>query len=178
MQAEVGDDGKACVKGVFARKLYNEGYGILRNDMLELEDVEVAYLAYKGIIKPLYRGEEVSLDKLFHILEKSNPNLPLMFTVYQDLRMRGRIVKPGHRKNVLLLYTKGAGSVADKAVYVVGEETEEFTIGEMLTWISEALKLGKEPIVAIVDKHGDVTYYEVKKVELEKKWVNKVEKPW
>ncbi len=167
--AELTEKGKAIIKGGYVRKLYNEGFGILRKDTLELEDVEVAYLTYRGTVKPVFKGEKVSLEKLFQILELNNPELPLMFTVYQDLRMRGRVVKPGYRKNVLLLYTKGAKSVADKAVYVVGEETSEFTIEELIKWITEALKLNKEPIVAIVDKHGDVTYYEVKKVELEKK---------
>ncbi|MCD6114475.1 MAG: hypothetical protein J7J78_04170 [Thermoprotei archaeon] len=167
--AELTENGKAIVRGEHARKLYSEGFGILKGDVLELEDVEVAYLAYRGTVKPDFKGEEVSLEKLFQILERNNPELPLMFTVYQDLRMRGRVVKPGYRRNVLLLYTKGAKSVADKAVYVVGEETAEFTIEELIKWITEALKLNKEPIVAIVDKHGDVTYYEVKKVELEKK---------
>jgi len=167
--AELTEDGKAIVRGGHARRLYSEGFGILKGDVLELEDVEVAYLAYRGTVKPVFKGEEVSLEKLFQILERNNPELPLMFTVYQDLRMRGRVVRPGYRRNVLLLYTKGAKSVADKAVYVVGEETAEFTIEELIKWITEALKLNKEPIVAIVDKHGDVTYYEVKKVELEKK---------
>ncbi len=163
------EKGKAIIRGEQARKLYNEGFGILKGDVLELEDVEIAYLAYRGVVKPVFKGEEVTLEKLFQILERNNPELPLMFTVYQDLRMRGRVVKPGYRRNVLLLYTKGAKSIADKVVYVVGEETTEFTIEELLKWITEALKLNKEPIVAIVDKHGDVTYYEVKKVELEKK---------
>ena len=148
--AELTEEGKAIVRGEYARKLHGEGFGILKGDVLELEDVEVAYLAYRGTVKPVFKGEEVSLEKLFQILERNNRELPLMFTVYQDLRMRGRVVKPGYRRNVLLLYTKGAKSVADKAVYVVGEETAEFTIEELIRWITEALKLNKEPIVCLL----------------------------
>lgn len=169
LTAELTSEGKVIVKGENASKLYNEGYGRIFRGILELDDVEATYLAYREIIEVMFKNRILSVPELFNILEKNNPHFPLIFTVYQDLRMRGRIVKPGFKSNTLFLYTKGLKNVADKVVYVIGEETFEFTIKELLEWISETLKLGKEPILAIVDKHGDVTYYEVMKIDLVKK---------
>jgi len=167
--ANIVEEGKILVKGKDASKLYGEGYGYILGDTLELSDVEAVYLAFRKTIKVLHKGREISIAQLFKLLEENNPELPLVFTVYQDLRSRGRIVKPGFRRNVLFLYTKGVRGPADKVVYVVGEESTEFTMNELLKWINEAFKINKVPIIAIVDKHGDVTYYEVKHVELKKR---------
>ena len=170
VEAEILDNGDIVVKNRSeAKKLYEEGYGLISNDILRLSGVEAAYLVFKNIVRVNYKGQELNIQQLFKLLEKRNPELPLIFTVYQDLRSRGRIVKPGFRNNTLFLHTKGLKKPADRIVYIVGEESTEFSMNELLKWVSEAYKVGKEPVLAIVDKHGDVTYYEIKHIELKKK---------
>jgi len=159
IKVELLDDLKGVVSGKDAQMLYDEGYGIFDNGRLKLEPLEIAYLLFKGRVKTLSEGVEVKLEEYFSKLHSQDRDFWVKFTVYHDLKSRGRVVKPGFTSNSLLIYpSKNTNEPADKIVYIV-EESKMMSLEELLEWLQIASRTDKEPIIAIVDRHGDVTYY-------------------
>ena len=147
------------IHGEGAHQLYNEGYGTLEGLTLLLDPLEVAYLAFKGKGEIVEDGKKVALEEFFSRVHSRDSLFWVKFTVYYDLRSRGRVVKPGFTSNSLLLYeSKNTRIPAEMIVYVV-EESSMFTLEKLLEWVEIAAKNDKTPILAVVDRHGDVTYY-------------------
>ncbi|MEM2157737.1 MAG: hypothetical protein QXO72_01820, partial [Sulfolobales archaeon] len=48
-----------------------------------------------------------------------------------------------------------------KYLVYVTEENSPITPNDLVNWLSSASSKEYEPIVAVVDAHGDVTYYEL-----------------
>lgn len=127
-----------------------------------LDLVELAYLVYlKGYGVVDVDGQNLKLGDLFSKYSKSKYDW-IKFTTLLDLRSRGRIAQPGYGENVLIFEMKGQRY----AVYVV-EENSPLNTGELLSWIDSALLKNLEPLLALVDANGDVTYYTMRKYRLE-----------
>lgn len=157
------ENGEGVVKGRVALKLYSEGYGRREDSKLVLDPLEVAYFLFQDLARVEFKGLRVELEEFFSKMHKLDPMFWVKFTVYNDLKSRGRIVKPGFTSNSLLLYeSKEKLSTAKKIVFVV-EESSMFTLEELLEWVEIAARNDKESILAVVDRHGDVTYYLVNK---------------
>ncbi|MEM1796270.1 MAG: hypothetical protein QW036_02290 [Zestosphaera sp.] len=127
-----------------------------------LDLVELAYLTYLKEYKIVdVDGEDLKLGDLFSKYSKSRYDW-IKFTTFLDLRSRGRVAQPGYGENVLVFEMKGQRY----AVYVV-EENSPLNTKELLSWIDSALLKNLEPILALVDANGDVTYYTMRKYRLE-----------
>lgn len=83
-----------------------------------------------------------------------------LFLVYYDLRRRGRKVRPGHRPRTLLLEER-PGRVAEVLVLSEGRPVRASDIVE---WSRLAVSDSHEPVLAIVDENGGITYYEARVV--------------
>lgn len=123
---------------------------------------EAAYLQRKNRVE-IIGSDGAPLDWISLIIEASRnePRSWVMFTVYHDLRERGRVLKLGPLPNAFTLYKTGA----PRALVIVLEETYKFRVDEIIEWIEYARRLSRELILAIVDKHGDVSYYTVERFQ-------------
>ena len=83
-----------------------------------------------------------------------------VFFVYYDLRRRGRLVFPGIRRGTLLV-NYGRGRRVEVKILVEGGLV---SVGELLEWSRTAAGDDKEPVIAVVSGHGDVTYYSARAV--------------
>ncbi len=127
-----------------------------------LDVVELAYVIYSGVGRVLDEsGKELSLEDIFAKYSKSKYDW-VKFSVFVDLRNRGRVARIGYLENVLLVEF---GS-RKFAVYVA-EENSPIKSGDILVWVEKALMKGYEPVLALVDAHGDVTYYTLRTQKLE-----------
>ncbi len=81
-----------------------------------------------------------------------------MFLVYHDLRKRGRKVRRGARSGTLIVDT-GKGKLAE---ILVLEEGTPMTLEKLAEWSRGASASNHEPIVAIVDRAGVISYYEAR----------------
>jgi len=144
------------------------GYGVVVDDALRLDPVEALYLTYIGEITVYSNSNILDFESLVKILHSKDPLLWVKFTVYYDLRSRGRVVRPGVTDNSLLLYSSKKSTRAEIAIYVV-EEAKIMKLRELVEWIRSARMQGRTTVLAVVDKHGDVTYYETSIIEPLKK---------
>ncbi len=89
--------------------------------------------------------------------------IPLkMFITYLALRRRYPRVYAWTRRDTLIAY--GLEGQGKKLEILVLEEGEEILIENIVDWSIAASKDDHEPIIAIVDRNGSVTFYEARAV--------------
>ncbi len=145
---------------------------------VKLHPLEVAYILFLGegvaITEDGERlGFEEYLGRVLKALEercsKEGRDCVLsklfwsMFTVYYDLRRRKRKVIPEVRREGTILEIRKGRWWAE---FLVLEEGIETTIEYLTTWMEDVRANDMMPVVAIVDRNGSVTYYEVGKATL------------
>ncbi|MET1129224.1 MAG: hypothetical protein ABWW70_07905 [Thermoproteota archaeon] len=134
-----------------------------------LSPVEALYLLYKhqdsfSVFDE--EGNELDFVRFASIVSKVDPHLWSVFEVYLDLRRRGRVAVAGPRRYTLLVKRRKT----DKryTFYILAlEEGRPIKIDLLDAFTEEAQKNKWIPVVAIVDRYGDVTYYEVSRFRLE-----------
>ncbi len=124
-----------------------------------LDIAEVAYLIYTNTAALIVDGKKLTIEDLFTNYSKS-PNDWIKFVVLYDLRSRGRKAKAGFSDNSLVFERDG------KYIVYVTEENAPITSNELVNWVESALSKGYEPLLAVVDAHGDVTYYKLLNVRV------------
>ncbi len=155
-------DGKLAVVGS-APLLDKLGLGIYSkvHSAYLLDVSEVAYIIFKKLAIVKDAEGEVDLQRLF-IKYSRNKYDWIKFTVLTDLRNRGRKTRSGFSQNTLI-YEWGN----EKMMVFVTEENSPITANELVEWIKISLSKGYQPIVAVVDAHGDVTYYTMHTLRIE-----------
>ena len=133
----------------------------LRSSTYLLDISEVAYLIFKGLAKVKDLEGYLDLNKLFTKYSRSKYDW-VKFTVLLDLRERGRKVRAAFMDNVLILDRGNR-----KVMIFVTEENSPIEASKLYEWASLALSKGYEPVLAVVDAHGDVTYYSLLLVRVE-----------
>jgi len=163
-------------------ELYDEsGYGKPfpeeTPDRLELDLVEVAYLLEKDKLKVFVKedGKKKKIDfkELMEIGSKNVNEFHPQLIVYSDLRNRGYLVKTGYKFGAhFRLYERGvklkrgpkAPHEHTKAIVHAVAEESAFSLPEMSRAVRLAHNIRATMWWAVVDKEGDVTYYQLNRV--------------
>ena len=135
-------------------------YSRIHNAYL-LDVPEIAYIIFKKIAKVKDSEGEVDLKKLFIKYSRSRYDW-IKFTVLTDLRNRGRKTRSGFSQNTLI-YEWGS----EKIMVFVTEENSPIIANDLVEWIKISLSKGYQPVIAVVDAHGDVTYYSMYTLRVE-----------
>jgi len=152
--ARCGED--VCVEACAEEKLCRnlKGRGLLFEDG-RIDVLEAAYLLAR--CKARLDGECGWVEALRILGSVESVDL---FHVYYDLRKRGRNVRRGVRRSTLLLRVSGSRTAE---ILVLGEG-RPVTIEWLVEWSRTASGDGKDPVIAVVDGHGNVTYYHARAV--------------
>jgi len=118
-----------------------------------LDIAEITYLVYKDFCEVLIEDRRADLATLYSRFPRMDYAWS-KFTVLLDLRERGRRAKSGFSPRELF-YTKGS----EKVLVLVLEENTLIQASKIVEWVKSAIMREFTPIIAIVDAHGDVTYY-------------------
>ena len=151
-------------------ELLEKSYGKQVSNRLELAFVEALYLLEKGRIKLKKDRKIIKQDQLLELAIKKDKRIQEKYTVYQDLRERGLVVKTGFKFGCdFRVYQRGVG--VKKGPKGPGEHTKwiVFTIPEDYTCsfaeLSRAVRLAHSirarMLWAIVDNESNTTYLEV-----------------
>jgi tRNA-intron endonuclease len=167
MQGELSG-GKVVVEGSEA-DILAKGYG-RKKGKLELSLEEAAFLLETGkiAIKNEEEKEIPHAEFLKHALDIS-PRFELRYLVYRDLKERGYVVQPGRVE--FWLYPRGTVPGEKPARYVIRivSEREFISFKNLDALLTSAHNMRKEPIIAVVDEESDITYYELKEAQFEKR---------
>ncbi len=123
--------------------------------------IEALYLLYTGhAVLEGSSSPEHGFRSLVEAYSSLNPYAWVLFEVYYDLRKRGRLPAPGPRPHSLLVRRSKKDPRYTKYVLVL-EESRRLDVSSLVSFAEEALRNRWEPIVAIVDRYGDITYYSI-----------------
>ncbi|MCD6409544.1 MAG: tRNA-intron lyase [Candidatus Verstraetearchaeota archaeon] len=165
------EDTEVSLTGVAAEKIYQGGkYGELEKGKLKLMPVEALYLVKQGKLKVVDpEGVPLDFQELVSRFSEKDPLIWARFLIYQDLRRRGYTVKAGYGKGaVFRVYRRGAKIGSEPARYLVFgvAEGETFDVAFLAKIADEARSSQKDLILAVIDRQGDITYYDVSRVSL------------
>ena len=163
----VFQDGAAVVgdRGRFG-ELELSGYGMREGKGLVLRDYESLYLLYaKKLQLKDGSGQEIDFEKLADMTQKAARDAWTKFMIYRDLRSRGYVVREGFGFGTdLRVYERGdyPKKPAKYVVFALDEGIEK-PMGELQKSVGEMSKMGKEAIIAVIERRGEVIYYKVSK---------------
>lgn len=155
-------------------KVYSEKYyGKKNDDRLELSLVEAAHLSQRDIIE--IKDDDKVLDEqtLFSKFSSLDNDFKNKYTVYDDLRDRGFIVKSGFKFGThFRVYPRGANPYTEeegkrahtKWVVQAVDETQEQGFEELSRTVRLAHNIRAKMLYAVVDSENGVTYYETTRV--------------
>ena len=147
-------------------QLKNKGFGEKEDSEYVLKPYEALYLIYtkKLIIKD--RDNTVDFDGLVRTILKRDKNILTRFMVYRDLRSRGYIPKEGFGFGVdFRVYERGEYEKKPAKYVVFGiSEGTKIKADKLAETIDQITRMGKDAVVAVIERRGEVIYYKMSKV--------------
>ena len=144
-------------------ELERRGFGEREGKRLSLQYYEVLYLMYTGKLEVVNRGKKVSVNDMVKRYLKNNSQVWTKFLIYRDLRSRGYVAKEGFGFGVdFRVYDRGTfGSKPAKyVIFGIKEGTETIT-GNLDDMVRKIGRMGKETIIAVIERRGEVIYYKL-----------------
>jgi len=148
------------------QELEQKGYGEIEKDKLFLKSFESLYLLYTSRLA-LFKGKKnINFDSFLQICKKQDENILTKFLVYRDLRNRGYTVKDGFGfGSDFRVYGKGDFGEKGAKFLVFGlNEGKQEKIGKLQKKVEEITKMGKEPIIAVIQRQGEIIYYKISRM--------------
>jgi len=163
--AAVLEDGDVLVKEMDRfGELEESGYGRREGKGLLLRDYEALYLLYARKMDLEDSGaKKISFEKLAELSQKKAGDSWTKFVIYRDLRSRGYVVREGFGFGTdLRVYERGdyPKKPAKYVVFALDEGIEK-GMSDLQKSVKEMAKMGKEAIIAVIERRGEVIYYKV-----------------
>jgi len=160
-------EGKAVVSdsGRFG-ELEESGYGAREGKTLVLREYEALYLLYSKKLNLKGKGgKNVSFEGLAEETQRRARDSWTKFIIYRDLRSRGYVVREGFGFGTdLRVYERGDyPKKAAKYVVFALDEGIERKVEDLQESVREMGRMGKEAIIAVIERRGEVIYYRVSK---------------
>lgn len=154
---------KVIAQGEEIKEFFEKGwYGELKEDILELDLIEAAFLMERGRLEIELNGKKLTLKDIFNVASELRENFVVKFLVYKDLRTRGLPVRMGTEGVDFFVYERGAKPKKHSGIkWLVFAYSENNACS--LDELERTVKLGKniraKVVWAIVDGDNDITYY-------------------
>lgn len=145
-------------------ELEESGYGTRDGKSLVIRDYEALYLLHtKKLDLRTEADAAVTFEQLAEETQKRAADSWTKFIIYRDLRSRGYVVREGFGFGTdLRVYERGDfPKKAAKYVVFALDEGIERRVDDLQTSVKEMAKMGKEAIVAVIERRGEVIYYKV-----------------
>lgn len=180
-EGELAED-RVVIWGIEGVSLYDEaGYGKPfpeeNPNRVEMDLLEATYLLEKGKLKVTRKvdgkSKKLDFENLMKIASEKVNEFHPQYIVYRDLRERGYLVKTGYKFGAhFRLYERGvklkrgpkAAHEHTKAIVHAVAEESSFSLPELSRAVRLAHNIRATMWWAVVDKEGDCTYYEIKRL--------------
>lgn len=143
-----------------------KGFGEQEKTKFYLKPFESLYLLYNNKLTLKKGKKQIEFDSMLEICNKADDQILTKFLIYRDLRSRGYVVKDGFGFGYdFRVYDRGHFGQKGAKYLVFGfNEGQKEKIGAFQKKIEEITQMGKEPIIAVVERRGEVIYYKVNKM--------------
>ena len=146
--------------------LTERGFGESEKDTLILNSFETLYLLYNNKLELKKINKNIVFDELIQKYIQKNDDILTRFLLYRDLRTKGYVVKDGFGfGSDFRVYEKGTYGQKDAKflIFAFNEGTQQ-KIGKLYKNIREITQMGKEPIIAVIERRGEIIYYKINKM--------------
>jgi tRNA-intron endonuclease len=143
-----------------------KGYGELEKEKLFLKFFESLYLLYSNKLILKKGKKKIDFDGLMNICQKQDPEALTKFLIYRDLRNRGYVVKDGFGfGSDFRVYERGNFGEKGAKFLIFGlNEGQQEKMGNLQKKIEQITQMGKEPIIAVIERRGEVIYYKINRM--------------
>jgi len=150
--------------------LEQKGFGEIIKKKFFLKPFESLYLLYTGNLKLLKGKLQVNFDSMIQECIKYDTDTLTKFLIYRDLRSRGYTAKDGFGfGSDFRVYERGQfGEKAAKYVVFGLNEGRRQKMGLLQKQIEQITTMGKEPVLAVIERRGEVIYYKISKIQFHK----------
>ena len=155
-----------------SRVLESKGFGIREGKEFFLKDYEVLYLMYSDRLaltkkidkngRPL--GTIKFTDYVSFAVERDEQAWS-RFLIFRDLRSRGYVVREGFGFPIdFRVYERGDYGIKAAKYIVFGlNEGKTMSLAELKKHVEQMSTMGKEAVIAVIERRGEVIYYKVAK---------------
>ena len=143
-----------------------KGYGEKENEKLFLNFFESLYLLYSDKLTLKKGKRKIDFDSFMTMCQKQDPEALTKFLIYRDLRNRGYVVKDGFGfGSDFRVYERGHFGEKGAKFLIFGlNEGQQEKMGNLQKKIEEITQMGKEPIIAVIERRGEVIYYKINRM--------------
>jgi len=166
VEGELVEDQTLISKKDMQHALEQKGYGEIANKKFFLKPFESMYLLYCDKLKLKKANKIIDFDSLMQTCKKYDKSILTKFLIYRDLRNRGYIVKDGFGfGSDFRVYDRGhfGEKGAKYLIFGMNEGTQE-KIGQLQKKIEQITNMGKEPIIAVIERRGEIIYYKISRI--------------
>ncbi|HEU4984748.1 MAG TPA: tRNA-intron lyase [Nitrososphaera sp.] len=165
-EARLAGGGKVLIVETRSQdELRTRGFGEREGQEYVLKPYEALYLLQAKRLT--FAGKkDITFDSLFEHLLKHDRNIMTRFLVYRDLRSRGYVAKEGFGfGDDFRVYERGEYEKKPAKYVVFGiNEGANVTARGFASAIEQIEKMGKEAVVAVIERRGEVIYYKASKM--------------
>ena len=158
---------KIAIKDIkFQDQLRNKGFGEKQDSEYILQPYEALFLIQtKRLVLNAKKAKNIDFDTLLNIVLRYDKEMFTKFLIYRDLRSRGYVAKEGFGFGVdFRVYERGEFEKKPAKYVVFGiNEGVQMETAEFSGAINQITKMGKNAVVAVIERRGEVTYYKVSK---------------
>lgn len=152
-----------------AHKLSLDGYGDDEDGGYNLKPFEALYLMAMNKMSIIQDDVLLGFDDLLEFCQEEDPDILSKYLIYRDLRTRGYVAKDGFGFGVdFRVYDRGDFGVKGAQFLVFGlDQGDRERAGKFCDSIDEITKMGKEPVVAVIESRGEIIYYKTNRITFE-----------
>ncbi|ABX12346.1 tRNA intron endonuclease [Nitrosopumilus maritimus SCM1] len=158
---------QACISDKkMIHELELKGYGEIEKEKFFLKQFETLYLLYTNKLILKKGKKEIDFDFFMNVCQKNDSEILTKFLIYRDLRNRGYVVKDGFGfGSDFRVYERGHFGEKGAKFLIFGlNEGQQEKMGALQKKIQEITQMGKEPIIAVIERRGEVIYYKINKM--------------
>ena len=146
--------------------LIQKGYGDFEKEKLVLQNFETLYLLYLKRLLVNKNKTKIDFDHFMKLCKKKDSKILTKFLIYRDLRTRGYVAKDGFGfGSDFRVYERGHfGEKGAKFLIFGFNEGQQEKMGSLYKKIDDITQMGKEPIIAVIERRGEIIYYKINKI--------------
>ena len=166
ISAKLIDEKTIVINPKMQNILSERGFGESEKNALILDSFETLYLLYNNKLELKKINKSILFHELIQKHIQKNDDTLIRFLLYRDLRTKGYVVKDGFGfGSDFRVYERGNYGIKDARfiIFAFNEGTQE-KIGKLYKNIDEITKMGKEPIIAVIERRGEIIYYKINKM--------------
>lgn len=143
-----------------------KGFGEIEKEKLFLKSFETLYLLYTKRLILKKNKKQIDFDSFMSICQNTDSEILTKFLIYRDLRNRGYVVKDGFGfGSDFRVYERGHFGEKGAKFLIFGlNEGQQEKMGTLQKKIEDITQMGKEPIIAVIERRGEVIYYKINKM--------------